>query len=152
MRLAALGLAVLLAGCGGIPAYKENGPAPLEIQTKLDSGGRFMRIQAALDVHRVGRTCETEHLGRVNLDDPAMRIGIPEERIFLDFIFVSGGMFSGTGATRYSTVLTPRRGYEYRAEVSYDKGMYDVVIREGRKGSAQGRVIDSVPLSACEPS
>ena len=139
----AAALAALLAGCGSVPSYTSNLPKNLEVATKLDSA------KVALDVHRVNARCETEHLGRVNLDSTSTQLGIPESRLYLDFIFVTGGLFSGTGTTRYSTLLTPRPGYEYRALATYQKGIYGVEIRETRKGTKQSRMIDTAPLRDC---
>ena len=150
--LRAAAIALVVAGCSGIPAYTSSLPKNLTIVTEIDPGGRFTATQAALDVHRVNTRCETEYRGRVNLEKGALQIGIPEERLFLDFIFVSKGTFSGSGATRYSTMLVARPGHEYRAHVTYDKGIYDVQLRELRKGSSQSRAVEAVPLSGCKAS
>jgi hypothetical protein len=144
MKRTCLVAALLAAGCGGVPSYKTSLPKNLEVATRLEGA------QAALDVHRVNAGCETEHLGRVNLGTAPAQIGIPEGRLYLDFIFMTGGLFTGTGTTRYGTLLTPRAGYEYRALASYEKGIYGVEIRELRKGSKQGRVIDTAPLRNCK--
>ena len=140
---AALIAAALAAGCGGVPSYTSKLPKNLEVATRLDSA------KLALDVHRVSARCETEHLGRVDLDSASTRLGIPESPLYLDFIFATGGLFSARGTTRYGTLLTPRPGYEYRALASYQKGIYGVEIREFRKGAAQGRLLDTAPLRDC---
>jgi hypothetical protein len=140
-------VAILVAGCSGVRTYPNTLPKNLRVTTQVES-----RTTAEFDVHRVNAGCELDHQGRVSLDNGVTEVGIPvEETIYLDFIFASKSFLSSTtGVTRYSTLLTPRAGYDYRAEVKYIEGLYGVVIRESRKGGSGGREIDRVPLSACK--
>jgi hypothetical protein len=127
--------------------YPNTLPKNLRVTTEVES-----RTVAEFDVHRVNSRCEMDHQGRVYLDNRVTEVGIPvEETIYLDFIFASKSFLSSsTSVTRYSTLLTPRAGYDYQAEVKYIKGIYGVVIRETRKGSSTSRVVDRVPLGACK--
>ena len=111
-----------------------------------------MSTTVAFDLYRINTRCELEHQGRINLENGTTRVGIPvNEPVFLDFIFASKGFLSpNVSATRYSTVLTPHTGYAYTAQVRYDKGIYNVIIREMRRGDSTGRVIDRVPLRDCK--
>lgn len=149
-RVAGCLVAIALAGCSGIPTYPNTLAKNLNITTRVKAASG--RTAVAFDIHRVNARCETEHQGRINLEDGATAVGIPVgEPLFLDFIFASKGFLSSSvSATRYSTLLTPRSGYRYSAQVKYDRGIYDVVIRETRRRGSAGRVIDRVPLSACK--
>lgn len=140
-------VAALLPGCSSVRTYSSTLPKNLLVTTQVEG-----RTSVEFDVHRVNSGCELDHQGRIYLDSGATEVGIPVgETIYLDFIFASRSFLSSsTGVTRYSTLLTPRPGYDYQAEVKYIKGIYGVVIRETRKGGAGGRVIDRVPLSACK--
>lgn len=143
----------LLAGCSGIKTYSESLPKNMHVTTRVDSGSAVKSAVAEFDIHRVNARCETDYLGRVYLDSPAIEVGIPvDELIYLDFIFASKAFMSTTtSAVRYQTIFTPRRGYQYHAKVDYDKGIYNVVIREKRPGGSTGRIIEHTPLRGCEP-
>ena len=144
--IAACLVAILVAGCSGVRTYPNTLPRNLRVATQVEG-----RTTAEFDIHKVNTRCELDHQGRVSLDDAVTEVGIAVgETIYLDFIFASKSFLSSTtGVTRYSTLLTPRAGYDYQAEVKYIKGLYGVVIRETRKGGSGGREIDRVPLSAC---
>jgi hypothetical protein len=73
-----------------------------------------------------------------------------DKPLYLGFIFTSKVILStSVGVTRYDTLLTPRTGYEHTIQASYDRDIYEVVIRETRRGSAASRVIERRPLAAC---
>jgi hypothetical protein len=140
-------VAIALAGCSGIKTYPNTLPKNLHVTAKVDSG-----TVVDLDMHRLNARCETAHEGRVSLDPGVVEVGLPvDETIWLDFVFASKSFLSSSvSVARYSTLLTPRSGYDYRAQVTYSKGIYNVVIQEARKGSSARREIDRVPLSACK--
>lgn len=140
-----------LIGCSGIKVYSSAGPENLFLHTKLDSGSTLTRLVADLDLYRLNGQCEAEYLGRVFLDKPDVRAAIPPEKpLYFSFIFTSKGVLSpNMRSARYDTWFTPRPGFEYSVQAAYDKGIYDVVIRESRRGSATSRVIERKPLSAC---
>lgn len=144
---------VLLSGCSGVKTYRKNLPTNLRVTTALDSGSAFKSTVAEFDIHLVDAKCETDYQGRVYLDKPGIDVGIPEDQpLYLDFIFASKAFLSrDISAVRYETLLTPRSGYEYTAQVSYIKGVYNVVIREKRPGAATGTTIPRKPLSSCKP-
>ncbi len=153
-RWLVLGLVpIFLAGCSGVKTYSERLPKNMHVTTRVASGSAVKSTVAEFDIHRVNARCETDYLGRVYLDRPATDVGIPvDELIYLDFIFASKAFMSTTiNAVRYQTIFTPRRGYQYDAKVDYDRGIYNVVIREKRPGTAAGRIIEQTPLSSCKP-
>jgi hypothetical protein len=143
---------VLLAGCS-VKAYRSDLPVNLRVATKIDTGSAMKSTVAEFDVHLINSQCVTDHLGRVYLDDPVTRVGIPvDQPLYLDFIFASKTVLSSTiSAIRHQTLFTARSGYEYSADVSYIKGIYNVVIREKRRGDAQGTTVPRRPLSSCKP-
>lgn len=144
---------VLLAGCSGVKTYPNDLPANLRVTTAVDTGSAFKSTVAEFDIHLVDAKCETDYLGRVYLEKPVIDVGIPEDQtLYLDFIFASKTFLSSDiSAIRHQTLLTSRPGYEYTAQVSYIKGIYNVVIREKRRGAGAGTTIPRKPLSSCKP-
>ena len=118
--------AVLLAACAGGKPYSDTS-APKNLTLRTASSAR-----AALGVHSVDAQCRPEYLGTVALDKPSAEIGIPAERwSYLVFDF-STSSFLAAKRTRITleTLLKPRTGYRYEANVSYRDDIYNVVIRE----------------------
>jgi hypothetical protein len=150
--VAAAGMAALaLAACSSSPrTYSNSLPKNMHVTKQVEGGS--VRVAVGFDIHGLKADCDLDFQGRVELEDGTTDIGLPVDRpLLLDFIFVTrGGFGSTTGATRHGMVITPRSGYDYRALVSYAKGIYSVEIREARKGVSGGRVLERVPLSACK--
>jgi hypothetical protein len=146
-RVAVCLAALALAGCSGIKTYPNTLPKNLHVTAKVDSG-----TVVDLDMHRLNARCGIAHEGRLAMDSGAVDVGLRvDETIYLDFVFASKTFLSSSvNVTRYSTLFTPRSGYDYRAQVTYSKGIYNVQIRETRKGGSAGREIDRVPLAACK--
>lgn len=136
--------ALLLAGCG-VARYHSTLPPNLALSTQVN--GDDMNVGAALDIHRMKPDCSSKFLGRVFVDNGQQNVALPVgEPLYIEFLFVSGGGFSSIGTVRQGAFLIPKPGLQYRARVSYKKGIYDVELREGGKG---GREIPSAALSAC---
>ncbi len=102
---------------------------------------------AEFDVHLVGTDCGLQHQGCVYLDRTVVEVGIPTGRlVYLDFIFASKAVLSSQiSGTRHGILLRPRTGSDYEAKVTYDKGIYDVVLREN------SRAVPRKTLSDCRP-
>jgi hypothetical protein len=151
-RLAILLGVFLVVGCNGVKNYSQKLPINFRVKTKVESVSALNTTVAEFDIHRVNSRCETDYLGRVFLDKPLIDVGVPSnELIYLDFIFASKAFLSTTAsAIRYQTMLKTRSGYEYQAEVSYLKGIYNVVIREKQRGGSTSRIIERWPLSSCK--
>ncbi len=150
---ACIATVLLLSACSGVKNYPEQKTQNLRIHTQVDSVSATRSTVAEFDVHLVDSHCETEYQGRVYLDQPLVETGIPTERmVYLDFIFASKTMLSSTvSGIRHGVLFTPRSGYEYDVKVSYDKGIYDVVLREMRDGTIT-RVIPRRSLDECRGS
>jgi hypothetical protein len=143
MRAAAAALALALAaGCAGTSRYDDGGAAK-NLTVRTASSAR-----AALHVHAVDAQCATQYLGTVALDRPSVEVGIPAGRLsWLEFSFeTSGFLASRRTQTSRGTLLHPRAGARYEAEVSYRDDIYGVVLRDGR------RELPLLDFSSCRPA
>ena len=117
--------ALVLAGCAGSKPYPGN-LASKNLSIRTASSARV-----ALGVHSVDAQCRAEYLGTVALDKSWAEVGIPTERwSYLVFDFASSGLFTKRTRTTLETLLRPRAGYRYEANVTYRDDIYNVVIRE----------------------
>lgn len=141
-----------LTGCSGLKTYSSDLDENLRIMTETDSGSIFSSVEAAVDIHKVKPDCSTEYAGTVQLDDPSIEVGIPAGRSsYLVFVFERSGIFSADSSITYNTLIRPRAGYRYKATVSYNEDIYNVVINEVDPGSKKNRELDTKSMSACRP-
>ena len=141
-----------ITGCSGLKTYHSDLENNLKITTQTDSGSIFSSLQAAVDIHNVNPDCSTEYAGTIQLDDSSKDIGIPTGRSsYLVFVFEKSGFFSAETSTSYNTLIRPRNGYQYIAEVSYQENIYNVIINEVDPGSRKSREIETWGLYACRP-
>jgi hypothetical protein len=145
-------LAGLLAACSGIKPYPDLAEKNLQVRTSTESGSIFSSVRASLDIRRVDAQCRTEYEGTIDLKKASVKVGIPAERwSYLVFYFSSSSWLSNrSGTMTQATLLKPRAGYRYDAEVTYRDDTYHVVIRESRSGTGGGREIELLRLDACE--
>jgi hypothetical protein len=109
-------------------------------------------VQAAVDIHKVNPDCSTEYSGTVQLDNSPKEIGLPSGRSsYLVFVFEKSGVFSAETSTTYNTLLRPRSGYQYIANVSYEENIYNVIINEVDPGNGKNREIEARGMHACRP-
>ena len=145
-------LIAALSGCSGLKTYRSDLENNLQITTKTDSGSVFSSVNAAVDIHRVNPDCSTEYAGTVTLGDQPQEIGIPAGRSsYLVFVFEKSGIFSAETMTTYNTLVRPRAGYQYVAQVSYRENLYNVILNEIDPGSRKRREIEPRGLKACRP-
>lgn len=145
-------MAWFLTGCSGLKTYSSDLDENLRIETVTDSGSVFSSVEAAVDIHTVKPDCSTEYAGTVQLDDASKDVGIPAGRSsYLVFVFERSGMFSAESTITYNTLIRPRAGYRYNAEVSYKEDIYNVVINELVPGNKKSRELESRNMSACRP-
>jgi hypothetical protein len=141
-----------VTGCSGLKTYHSDLENNLKITTQTDSGSIFSSMQAAVDIHKVNPDCSTEYTGTIQLDDSSNDIGIPAGRSsYLVFVFQKSGLFSAETSTTYNTLIRPRNGYQYIAEVSYQENIYNVIINEIDPGSRTSREIETRGIYACRP-
>ena len=119
-----------VAACSSAFPYRSAGPENLHIATDLRSGTAIMRV------YETKGKCSWNYQGTVELSRRNLQVGLPVNRqSYLVFIFEGGNYFAGYHSIDYDMYLTPRPGYRYEAEVSYNNDMYDVTIYErGRHG------------------
>lgn len=141
----------LLAGCSGVKTYPEQPNKNMHVRTKLDAGGVMSSVRADLDIYTVDAKCETQYAGSVELDRANVDIGIPPgQPVYLMFVFSSKGMLGGVrGSTSYATLLRPRAGYEYRADVRYVDDIYNVDMFETLPQKKDGRELPPRRLESC---
>lgn len=143
--------ALMLAGCSGMKTYPDVANKNVHLRTKVVDGSVMTSMHAGLDIYTVDAKCETIYVGTVELDKPAVDIGIPPGQLtYLMFVFSSKGMLGGVNsATTYETLLRPRAGYEYRAEVRYVDDIYNVDLFESQPGKKGGRELEPRRLENC---
>jgi len=145
-------LVLLVSGCSGLQTYHSDLDNNLQITTQADSGSILSSIHTAVDIHTVKPDCTTEYAGTLKLDDEAREIGIPTGRsTYLVFVFEKGGFFSAETSTTYDTLIRPRAGYQYTAQVSYKDDIYNVILNEVDPGSNKQRKIAAKGMHACRP-
>ena len=143
---------LFITGCSGLKTYNSELDNNLQITTQTDSGSIFSSVQAAVDIHKVNPDCSTEYAGTVQLDDSSKDVGIPSGRSsYLVFVFEKSGFFSAETSTTYNTLIRPRNGYQYTAEVSYQENIYNVILNEVDPGNRNSREIASRGMSSCRP-
>ena len=141
-----------ITGCSGLKTYHSDLENNLQINTQTDSGSIFSSMQAAVDIHKVNPDCSTEYAGTIQLDDSSKVVGIPAGRSsYLVFVFEKSGFFSAETSTSYNTLIRPRNGYQYIAEVSYQENIYNVIINELDPGNRKSREIETRGMYACKP-
>jgi hypothetical protein len=145
-------LAVLLAGCFGIPTYPDTAPKNLTVRTQVNSGSKLTNVWANLDIHRVTADCDLDHIGRIELLPGSVDVGVSVDELrYLEFIFGRKVFMSSTSsAVRYGTLHIAKPGYVYDAQANYDSGIYSVVMREARQGTSNWKTMEQIPLKACK--
>jgi hypothetical protein len=143
--------ALLLAGCSGVKTYPDLASKNVHVRTKLVEERMFGSIRADLDVYSVDAKCEAQYLGTLELDKASVDLGIPSgQQTYLVFVFSSKGMLgSAKGSTTYTTLLRPRAGFEYRADVRYVDDIYNVDLIETQPGKKSGRELEPRRLENC---
>jgi hypothetical protein len=142
----------LISGCSGLQTYHSDLDSNLQITTQTDSGSMLSSIHTAVDIHKVNPDCTTEYTGTIKLDDQAKDIGLPTGRSsYLVFVFERGGIFSTETSTSYDTLIRPRDGYQYTANVSYQDDIYNVILNEIDPGSKKSHDIAARGIHACRP-
>jgi hypothetical protein len=143
----AAALALLLAACAAGSRYADLPEKNLVIHARL-SGAR-----AGLGVHAVDAQCRLTYEGSVDLDAPVTRVGIPAGRAsYLVFEVATSSFWRGQrGSVRQETLLRPRAGAVYDVRVTYQDGLYEVVIRETPARGGRARDVALAGLDACRP-
>jgi len=141
---------LFMTGCSGIYPYKNNLDKNLSVKTKTESGSFFTSVKARVDIYSVDKVCKVAYQGSVDLKKPEVPIGLPVNSMtYLDFIFSSSSFLGNRkGVTGFHTYLTTQNGYEYIAEASYIDGIYNVILKEKKRGD---NVTRELKYSECKP-
>lgn len=151
-RAIVLALAVgLLTGCSGIKPYADTPDRNLQIRTDVRSRSAFSTVRAAVDIYRVDEACRLDYQGTVDLDRPAVTVGIPARgSSYLAFRFSGSGLLGGTRSSiSKETLISPRAGLRYDIDVAYKDDIYNVVIREYPAQGSAGHEIELRDLRSC---
>lgn len=147
-RLAALALvAALAAGCaGGRQPYSNDLAKNVEVRPSLS------KVRAAVHIHRVDAQCRTQYAGTLDLDRPAVGVGLPSGAwSYLVFDFSSSGLLTGSRQMRKETLLRVRPNYHYEIEATYRDDIYNVVMRE-RSAKGTARELPILDFASCDES
>lgn len=142
---------LLLTACSGVKPYPDLPNKNFAVKTETDSGSTFSKVQASLDIYGVNADCSTIYKGTIHLDKPVVEFALPpKQQSYLVFAFNRSGFFSGESSASSNTLLTPRAGYRYLAEVSYIKDVYNAVIYEMNPGGKKSRELEFKELDTCK--
>ena len=146
-------VAFVLAGCGGIRTYSDNSEKNLTIRTTTDDGSVFSKTRASLHVYSVDNQCKKAYEGTVKLSSRTVEIGLPAGSLsYLVFEFYSSAFLSNTSSSiTQSTLLSPRVGAAYAANVRYKDDIYFVSMAETGANANSSRELDLIPFEACSP-
>jgi hypothetical protein len=136
-------LLLLLAGCSGLKPYPSDPGGNLAVRSQMDRD-----VRASLHIHRVDARCRTEYVGTVELDRPALTVGLPPgQTSYLVVTFDTSSFLGGSRSTSAGALLVPRPGGRYELGARYHDGIYDVALAES---DARGRrALLRRDLSAC---
>ncbi len=125
-----------VTACSGLKTYPNTAEKNLLVKTKA-SGSLFMSVEVVLHIYDLKDDCKSDYLGSIKLKNGETQIGIPTGRpTYLAFVFHSDGFVPST------TILTPRPGDRYIANVNYADRIYNLSIHEAGPRGKQGREIE----------
>lgn len=140
--------AAVLAGCSSAAkTYPDALAKNVHIRTETSPN-----VRAAVHIHRLDAKCLTEYEGTLELNRPAVELGIPAGRTSVMAVtFSTSSWLAGSASsTRYATLLTPRAGYHYDVKVSYRENIYGVAIREIDPRRSASREIERRDPTTCK--
>ena len=145
---AALGASLLVLGACASPAklYPETPNGNLVVRAEVERG-----VDAALYIHRIAAGCALELQGVVRLGERQTAVDLPVgQAAYLVADFDSSSFLAGSRRTSAGTVLVPRAGYQYRLELRYRQGIYDVALSEQDERTGTRRALPRAELQPCK--
>lgn len=129
----------LLAGCSGFKRYRSDYQANLFITTDTVTNGWLSDVDAALDIYQMRDDCEVDYQGTVNLRDRRVEVGVPAGvAAYLVFRIESSVFLTNTySSVGYDVAFYPDFGHVYDVDVVYRDNIYDVEVRERRRGGTE---------------
>lgn len=129
-------LIISLSGCSGLKTYPNTGEKNLVIRTNT-SGSLFMSVNVFLHLYHLKDECKSDYLGTVKLKNGNTDIAIPTGSLtYLAFVFHTDGI------TPHTSIVTPKPGMRYIADVRYADRIYGVSLHESGAGGRLGREIE----------
>lgn len=129
-RRAALALvaAAALAGCGGVKAYEDRGPANVEMRLTSIEGGFLTARNVYVDVWTGPKGPDMQYLGTRKVAPTGNALGLPTgQPLHLAVAFEEGMPLGGNNFTK--TVEIPvdpiRPGQRYRLTLAFDNDGHD---------------------------
>ena len=142
-------LSVFISACASVKYYPEKSNKNVELIIEKEDGSVFSGMEAGVHLYSIDKKCELTHLGYVEIEKAKTRIGVDTgKQTYIDFVFVSSGMFSNNSSMTYGSVLKPKKGYHYQLKASYIEGIYDLKILEKRKGK-KTRQLETYDYNQC---
>lgn len=121
---------LLLTACGSIKPYTATAAHNLTITTDIESGTWLNNTSAQLLIYHVGSGCPLEDLGVVELKTSRLDTGLAVgKKTYLQFLFIKNRT-NGYSTTAYATVITPKPGARYKADIKYASGRYYAKVSE----------------------
>lgn len=150
-RVAALLCALWLAGCAGTRPYAPTPDRNVRFDTAVESGSWLSSVQASVHVHDVDRDCRTTYEGTIPLDGSTVVTGFPAgRRRYMVIAFNSSSfLLNRRSSISYSTLFTPRNGYDYEVAVRYRDDTYDAKVMEVSRRNGARRELRRRPLDTC---
>jgi hypothetical protein len=126
----------VITGCSGLKIYPNTAEKNLLIRTKA-TGSFFMKVEVFLHVYHLKDDCKNDYLGSIKLKNGETQIGLPTgQPTYLAFVFRTDGITPST------TILTPRPGNSYIADVTYADRIYNFSLREAGPRGSPGRELE----------
>ena len=147
----ALLCAAVLSGCAGTRPYESASDRNVRFDTAVESGSWVSSVRASVHVHSVDRDCRTTYEGTIPLKNPTVVTGFPAGRMRYMVIAFNSSSFllNRRSSIDYSTILTPRDGYDYEVAVRYRDDTYDASVVEVNRGNGTRRKLRHRPLQSC---
>ena len=148
---AALLCTAFLTSCAGTRPYEATSDRNVRFNTAVASGSWVSSVQASVHVHSVDRACRTTYEGTIPLEGSTVVTGLPTDRPrYMVIVFNSSSfLLNRRGSINYSTVLTPRRGYDYEIAVRYVDDTYNATVVEVHRRDGTRRPLRHRPLNMC---
>jgi len=128
--------------------YKNN----MTVKTSIKGESFFKDIDAYLHISKLDKQCKSTYLGTVKLDKPVKKVGLPvNQKLFLEFVF---GITGGGSGSRLDTdtILTPRKGQTFLADMFYEDDIYDVTLWRNKTRKYKKKEIKPASFESCKKS
>jgi len=137
---------LLVAGCASnIKQYRVELPHNLEIISNTES------VETTLHIYSLGKQCETDYLGTVDINSDSLELGVETERpLYLVVGFASSSFWgNSSGYIDYGVSMLARKAYLYEIAVSYIDNIYNISVYEINRATEEKREMQERELQFC---